>query len=200
MIGNFGNIEVFSFHATKFLNSCEGGAISTNSDELAQRVRLMKNFGFNGPDNIIYVGTNGKMTEFSAIMGLTSLEEIDKIIAINKRNYLAYKKGLENIPGVKLLQYNENEKCNYQYIVLEVEDRDDLLKVLVDNNIIARKYFYPGCHRMEPYKSYFPNAGLLLPETERMVTRTLVLPTGSSIDEEIIEKICGLIRQQMESR
>ncbi|MBV9268734.1 MAG: aminotransferase class I/II-fold pyridoxal phosphate-dependent enzyme, partial [Acidobacteriaceae bacterium] len=77
MVGNFGSAEVFSFHATKFLNTFEGGAIATNDDELAAKIRLMKNFGFRGYDNVEYIGTNGKMTEISAAMGLTGLESLD---------------------------------------------------------------------------------------------------------------------------
>ncbi len=74
MIGGFGDAEVFSFHATKFLNTFEGGAVVTNNDELAAKIRLMKNFGFSGYDNVVYIGTNGKMNEMCAAMGVTSLE------------------------------------------------------------------------------------------------------------------------------
>ena len=77
MIGGLGDAEIFSFHATKFFNTFEGGAVCTNDDELAAKIRLMKNFGFSGKDNVIYVGTNGKMSEISAAMGLTSLESVD---------------------------------------------------------------------------------------------------------------------------
>ena len=87
MIGGFGLAEVFSFHATKFFNTFEGGAVVTNDDALRPRIRLMKNFGFHGYDNVEYIGTNGKMTEFSAAMGLTGLENLDKFVRHNRRNY-----------------------------------------------------------------------------------------------------------------
>ena len=87
MIGNFGQCEVFSFHATKFFNTFEGGAVATNDDALAKKIRLMKNFGFSGYDNVIYIGTNGKMNELSAAMGLTGLESLKDFITVNKRNY-----------------------------------------------------------------------------------------------------------------
>ena len=80
-IGNFGECEVFSFHATKFFNTFEGGAVVTNDDELAEKMRLMRNFGFVGYDNVIYPGTNGKMTEISAAMGLTNLAALDEFVA-----------------------------------------------------------------------------------------------------------------------
>ncbi len=200
MIGNFGSAEVFSFHATKFMNTFEGGAIVTNDDELNQKLRLMKNFGFSGFDNVIYLGTNGKMSEVSAAMGLTSLESMEEFIEVNRRNYYCYQEGLAGIPGVSLFPVNQAEKHNYQYIVLEIDEeeaqvsRDMLIKILHTENVIARRYFYPGCHRMEPYRSYFPHAGLLLPETEKLGQRVLVLPTGTAISEEDVTKICEIIQ------
>ncbi|MCL4499875.1 MAG: DegT/DnrJ/EryC1/StrS family aminotransferase [Chloroflexi bacterium] len=200
MIGNFGQAEVFSFHATKFFNTFEGGAVVTNDDDLATRMRLMKNFGFAGYDNVIYVGTNGKMNEVSAAMGLTGLESLDEFIAANRRNYLAYRAGLRNIPGVQLVAYDETERCNYQYIIVEVDEatagisRDELVRVLQAENVLARRYFYPGCHEMEPYRSYFPHSGLLLPETIRLTQRVMSLPTGTAIGPVEIETICSIIR------
>ena len=99
MIGNFGRCEVFSFHATKFFNTFEGGAVVTNDDELAAKIRLMKNFGFAGYDNVIYLGTNGKMTEVCAAMGLTGLESLRPFIAVNRRNHEAYRRGCGTSPG-----------------------------------------------------------------------------------------------------
>jgi len=205
MVGSFGDGEMFSFHATKFFNTFEGGAIVTNNDELAAKVRLMKNFGFAGYDNVIYIGTNGKMSEVSGAMGLTGLESLDEFISVNLRNYREYKRELEGIPGLKFMTYDETEKSNYQYIILELDEqtigisRDQLVEILHAENILARRYFYPGCHKMEPYKSYFPHAGLLLPETERIVKRVLALPTGTAVGLEEIGKICQIIRLVVEN-
>jgi dTDP-4-amino-4,6-dideoxygalactose transaminase len=199
MIGNFGEAEVFSFHATKFFNTFEGGAIVTNNDELAAKIRLMKNFGFAGYDNVVYIGTNGKMSEVSAAMGLTSLESLKDFISINYVNFKQYQHELAGIPGISLLTYGETEKCNYQYIVLEVDEsltkitRDQLINILSKENVLARRYFYPGCHQMEPYRSYFPHAGLLLPETDKLVQRVLLLPTGTAVGLCEISQICEII-------
>jgi dTDP-4-amino-4,6-dideoxygalactose transaminase len=199
MIGNFGEAEVFSFHATKFFNTFEGGAIVTNNDELAAKIRLMKNFGFAGYDNVVYIGTNGKMSEVSAAMGLTSLESLKDFISINYANFKQYQHELAGIPGISLLTYGEREKCNYQYIVLEVDEsitkitRDQLINILSKENVLARRYFYPGCHQMEPYRSYFPHAGLLLPETDKLVQRVLLLPTGTAVGLCEISQICEII-------
>jgi len=199
MIGNFGDAEVFSFHATKFINSFEGGAIVTNNDELAKKIRLMTNFGFAGYDEVIYIGTNGKMSEASAAMGLTSLESMDEIIAANHRNYQTYQTHLTDLPGLRLFHYSETHRQNYQYIVLQINaqlaglHRDELQRLLWAEQIIARRYFYPGCHRMEPYRSYFPHASLLLPETETLVQQTLLLPNGTTLSQSDVETICQLI-------
>lgn len=199
MIGNFGQAEVFSFHATKFFNTFEGGAVVTNDDDLARKIRLMTNFGFAGYDNVIYVGTNGKMTEVCAAMGLTGLESLDDFIAANRRNYAAYQDGLRDIPGLRLISFDENELNNYQYIIVEVDEtvagisRDDLVRVLQAENVLARRYFYPGCHEMEPYHSYFPHAGLLLPETERLTQRVMSLPTGTAVGLEEIAEVCAIL-------
>ena len=120
MIGNFGSAEVFSFHATKFFNTFEGGAVATNDDGLAEKIRLMKNFGFTGYDQVEYIGTNGKMTEICAAMGLTGLESLDEFIEVNRENYLAYREGLSGLSGTRLLDYGEDERRNYQYITLEI--------------------------------------------------------------------------------
>lgn len=200
MIGNFGNAEVFSFHATKFFNTFEGGAVVTNDDDLAKKMRLMKNFGFAGYDNVIYIGTNGKMNEAAAAMGLTNLESLDEFISVNQRNYECYNSCLKDIPGIKVLQYHDGEKHNYQHIILEIDEaetglnRDELLKVLWSENILARRYFYPGCHRMEPYRSYFPHAHFMLPVTEEVAKRVLVFPTGTSVSPDQISIICSIIR------
>jgi dTDP-4-amino-4,6-dideoxygalactose transaminase len=204
-IGNFGDAEVFSFHATKFFNTFEGGAITTNDEELASKIRLMKNFGFAGRDDVVYLGTNGKMSEVSAAMGLTGLECLDEFIECNFLNYQKYQELLGNIPGIRLIEYDILSQPNYQYVILEVNEqktgisRDQLVEILRAENILARRYFYPGCHQMEPYRSYFPHAGLLLPETEKLVTQVMSLPTGTAVGEIEIQQICDLIRFVIEN-
>ena len=124
---------------------------------------MMRNFGFVDYDDVRYIGTNGKMAEVAAAMGLTSLESIAEFIEANRRNYHLYRGLLSGLPGVTLLPYDESERCNYQYIVLEIDgdsaaglSRDLLQRVLHGENVLVRRYFYPGCHRMEPYRSSNP--------------------------------------------
>jgi dTDP-4-amino-4,6-dideoxygalactose transaminase len=199
-IGGFGSCEILSFHATKFFNSFEGGAVLTNDGALADKMRLMRNFGFSGYDNVIYIGTNGKMTEACAAMGLTSFESVPEFKEVNRRNHRAYRRELNGISGLSLMGYDETEESNYQYVVAEVDpeaaglSRDELVAILHAENVKARKYFYPGCHRMEPYRTLFPDAALSLPQTEKLCGRVIVLPTGTAVNEPVISRLCTIIR------
>jgi len=205
MVGGFGECEVFSFHATKFINAFEGGAIVTNNDDLASRMKYMRNFGFSGYDKTSYLGVNGKMTEACAAMGLTSLESLDEIVGVNKANYEAYERCLAGIEGVSLIRYDKQETNNYQYVVVEIDpeaaplNRDEIVAVFHAENVLARKYFWPGCHRMEPYRSLQPNAGLLLANTEHVASRVCLLPTGQAVDAEMIESIAEILETAFQS-
>jgi len=198
-IGSFGACEVLSFHATKFFNTFEGGAALTNDDELAEAMRLMRNFGFVSIDKVVHPGTNGKMIEVVAAMGLVNLEAIDDVIAANRRNHLAYRESLSGLPGISLLAYDETERNNYQYVVMEVGEncpvsRDRIIETLHAENIRARKYFWPGCHNMQPYRELYPHAGLMLPNTQKVADRVVVLPTGTTMDQGMISDVAAVIR------
>lgn len=203
MIGGFGNAEVFSFHATKFFNTFEGGAIATEDDALAERMRLMINFGFTGYDQVEYLGTNGKMSEASAAMGLTNLASLDGFMAVNRRNFEVYQRVLDRIPGLTLRPYDPGEVSNYQYVIVDVQaseaglHRDALLRVLHAENVLARRYFWPGCHRQEPYRTMNPDEGRRLPRTEEIAERVLALPTGTSVGEQEIEIIGSIVRDAL---
>ena len=199
MIGNFGRVEVFSFHATKFFNSFEGGAIATNDDALAQKIRLMTNFGFAGYDKVIHIGTNGKMSEVAAAMGLTSLRSVDDFVAVNRRNHTAYRERFAAIPGLALAAYDASERGNFQYAVGLYTPapggptRDDLVRALWAENVIARKYFWPGCHRMEPYRTLYPRSAQRLPHTDAVAEQLLILPTGTGVSLEDVHAVCDLL-------
>jgi len=201
-IGNFGACEVFSFHATKVLNSIEGGAITTNDDGLADRLRRLRNFGFpgDGRDVTVELGTNGKMNEFCAAMGLTNLEHLESFIAVNKANYAAYSAGLAGLPGLELFEFDAAEKNNYQYVIVRVREslfghtRDALIQALQSQGVLARRYFSPGCHAMEPYATADPGLADRLPVTETVSREVLALPTGTQLGPADIEKICDILR------
>jgi len=199
MIGGFGDAEVFSFHATKFLNTFEGGAVVTNNDELAAKIRVLRNFGFAGYDNVVSLGTNAKMSEVSAAMGLTGLESLDEFIAVNHSYYRQYGAELNGLDGVSLALHDETQKNNYQYLVLLIDDRatkisrDQLIDLLWAENVRARRYFYPGCHRMQPYDTLYPQTSARLPVTEDLLQRVLLLPTGTTMSPQDISELCRII-------
>jgi dTDP-4-amino-4,6-dideoxygalactose transaminase len=204
-IGGFGACEVFSFHATKFVHCGEGGAIATNDDRLAERLRLLRNFGFAGLDRVTAIGTNGKMSELAAAVGLTSLENMATIVAANRANFEVYQQALAETPGLKLISFDPTESSNYQYVVIEVDEeaaglsRDELVAMLSAENVLARRYFFPGCHRMEAYCLKADSTRASLPVTERLAERILALPTGLQLGETDISRIVGIIRTAIEN-
>lgn len=205
MIGNFGACEVLSFHATKIFNTFEGGAVLSNDDELAETMRLMRNFGFSGLDNVIHPGTNGKMIEVAAAMGLVNFDTIDNVVEVNYRNHQTYLDELSGLPGISLSTYDETDSNNYQYVVMEVSEkcavnRDQIIKALHAENILARKYFWPGCHNMKPYSELYPHAGLMLQNTQQVAESVIVLPSGTAVDSEKIKLITLIIRVLVESK
>jgi dTDP-4-amino-4,6-dideoxygalactose transaminase len=122
---------------------------------------------------------------------------LNDFISANHRNYLRYQRNLRDVPGVHLVDYDENEQNNYQYVVLEIDEdlvrvnRDQIVAILHAENILARRYFYPGCHRMKPYSS--SPLRLPLPHTERLVRRLMTLPTGEALSEDHVDQICDLL-------
>ena len=201
-VGGFGDAEVFSFHATKVVNSFEGGAIVTNDDGLAERARAMRNFGIGEDREVGSHGTNAKLSEASAAMGLTSLEIMDDLMAVNRRNYELYQSGLAGMAGFRLRPPDAGERVNLQYVVIEVDatvagvHRDELFDALGRENVLARKYFFPICHQVEPYRADLSvHAPLPLPCSETLADRVLALPTGTSIGAAEISGICDIIRR-----
>ena len=196
LVGSFGDAEVFSFHATKVASTGEGGAVTTNDPELAERLRLMRNFGFTDYDTVLIPGTNAKLPELSAAIGLTSLESLPEFIDVNRRNFRRYELELLDTPGIHVIPHVDSEGSNYQYVVVEIDERgtglarDDLITVLHTENVLARRYFHPGCHRSAPYR----DLGVVLPVTEQVSGSVVTLPTGTSVEESDIVAICRIVR------
>lgn len=205
-IGGFGRAEMFSFHATKYVHAFEGGAVVTDHHDVALRARAMRQHGLDEDRRIAGPGTVARMHEISAAMGLTSLESIDRFTAANRRNQAAYRSGLAAVPGVRLREPEPGEKSNHQYVVVEVDaeacavSRDEMQEVLTSHNVLARKYFHPACHQVEPYR-FAPgrHAPLPLPRSEALAERVLALPTGTAVGEAEIELVCAIIRETAET-
>jgi dTDP-4-amino-4,6-dideoxyglucose len=193
--GGAGAAEVFSLHATKVVGAFEGGAVTTNDDGLAELLRGLRTFGGGGSSP--WGGTNAKMSEASAAMGLCSLDVLKKSVEDNQSNLDAYRTYLADIPGLLPPPDLPGEAGNHQYAVVEVfaeetgVDRDLLWQVLLAENIVAKPYFSPPCHLHAPYVAQRP---VRLPHTEALAARTLALPTGSAVGTREVRRICSVIR------
>lgn len=204
MAGSFGTATVLSFHATKILNAFEGGAVVTDDAGLAERLRRLRNFGFVGPDAVVESGINAKMSEASAAMGLTSLESLDEFIAVNRANHARYAEGLADVPGVRL-RPGDGDGCisNDHYVVVDVDagaaglDRNEILAALNAEGVLARRYFYPGCHRTPPYGRVNAPAAHL-PVTERIADRIFQLPTGTAVGPDDVATVSEIIRHAVQ--
>ncbi|MEZ6121818.1 MAG: DegT/DnrJ/EryC1/StrS family aminotransferase [Planctomycetaceae bacterium] len=198
-IGNFGHAEAFSFHATKVMHAFEGGAVVTNHAEIAERCRLMRNFGITGLCQIDSLGINAKMNELSAAAGLTSLENLPEVIRHNQRNLSEYRREFQDLPGLTITIPETEEDRNAQYVVARVAEgqfglnRDQLLTVLRAEGVLARAYFVPGCHHAPPYAGNPKHTPVPLPVTDSLLHDVIQFPSGVSVDDSRIRRIGALL-------
>jgi dTDP-4-amino-4,6-dideoxygalactose transaminase len=194
-IGGFGDAEVFSMHSTKLLNAFEGGYITTNNRELADRLDGMKRVEIVGK-NALGDGKalNAELNEMHAAMALASLDEVDEQIVGNKKKYDSYMAGLRGMDGLRIVEHLECERPDYRLIVVRIGDawplsREDTLRVLEAENILARPYYAPLHHRLVEYPRVFPD----LPVTEAIFRDFMVLPSGAHVSEDDVEEIVGVL-------
>ncbi len=198
-IGRYGTAEVFSFHATKSFHTFEGGAITTQNAALAAKLSKMRNFGFSDYDRVDILGTNAKMPEICAAAGLANLVNINKTFEKNQSVYQKYHAALRGIEGINLIQLDLKSQENAQYIVCRIEQdkiglsRDEVVTILQHEGILARRYFFPGNHRMEPFLGRYPEVHFDLPWTNKLCSQVLVLPAGSTVSLADVEMICGIL-------
>lgn len=196
-VGKFGDASMFSFHATKVFNTIEGGAITSDSKELYEKLYNLKNFGIRGEEHIVGVGSNAKMNEFCAIMGLCNLEKLEDDIAARKKVVEYYLEQLEGVSDVKLPKFdNKDIKYNYAYFPVLFEGKDMRNKVnsaLREQNIFARKYFYPLTADAECFEGKYKDVNL---ENARMAAdNILVLPLYAELELEYVKTICDIIKK-----
>jgi dTDP-4-amino-4,6-dideoxygalactose transaminase len=187
---NYGDVSTISFHSTKLFHTIEGGAVITNNDELANKVRLLINFGITGPMNVESPGTNAKMNEFEAAMGLCVLDEIEVISQQRKKKWDIYKKELRNLVSFQEWSLNSENNCAYAPILLKSEDQ--LLKVesnLKAHDIIARRYFYPSLDSLEYLKSE-----QICAVSRSVASRILCLPIYPDLAKEEQMKVIQAIK------
>lgn len=194
-IGNFGDASMFSFHATKVFHTIEGGAITFKDKNLKKKLNELKNFGITGPELVESVGGNAKMNEFQAAMGICNLRHIDD--EINKRRKIAesYQEKLIKIRGLKIPAYQKGVKSNYSYFPIIFDGykktRNEVFEELKNQNIIARKYFYPITNSYKCYEGRFhPDQ---TPIAKYISERVLTLPLYPDLELKDVDRICKII-------
>ncbi|MBR2753948.1 DegT/DnrJ/EryC1/StrS family aminotransferase [Candidatus Saccharibacteria bacterium] len=204
-LANYGDVSMLSFHATKIFNTIEGGALIYNNGALSRVFDAYKNFGIEGPEKTDFVGGNAKMNEFQAAMGLANLAHMQEIMNERKTLVELYREQLNGLDGISYFvpeKMYDNYEYNYSYFPILIEKeygktRNELYDYLLENNVYARKYFYPiitqlGCYR----KKY---ASIKLPVAEDVGRRVMCLPLYNGLSSESVLKICELIKNFREN-
>ena len=198
-IGSYGDVSCFSFHATKVFNTIEGGAVSFHDDAFGHALYNLKNFGIRGPEIVESVGTNAKMNEFSAAMGLCNLRHIDAEIAKREGIVLHYRSRLEGVAGIQFSPIQRDTQPNYAYFPVVFDEkrfgasRNEVMDRLAANGIGARKYFYPLTNSFDcfhgTYDVYQTPVALYLSK------RVLTLPLYADLELADVDRICDVIMQ-----
>ena len=194
---NFGDASMFSFHATKVYNTIEGGAVCFKDDNLVQLLNDLKNFGIRGPEAVGYVGGNAKMSEFQAAMGICNLRHLDGEIAKRKAVVERYRQRLSGVEGIILCDEQKDVESNYAYFPVVFDaykyDRNEIFAKLKEQNIIARKYFFPLTNDIDCYRE-LPSAGAeKTPVAKHIADRVLTLPLYADLSLEDVDRICNII-------
>ena len=198
-IGTFGDVSMFSFHATKLFHTLEGGALTFNAHHLKSRIDLLKNFGIKNEEEVILPGINGKMNEVQAAIGLINLRHLDDERRKRHNIVETYKKSLADIKGLKVFEIPGDVRNSYQYFVIRVTEefglsRDQVHLELKKYNVITRKYFYPLCSEYSCYRQLPSADPENLPIAHKIVKEVLCLPLYGNLKLDDVEKICDLIR------
>ena len=199
-IGTFGDISMFSFHATKLFHTAEGGALTFNDKNLKPRIDLLKNFGIKNEEEVVMPGINGKMNEIQAVLGLEILNYIDE--ERNKRKILidTYKRCLKGVAGITILGEFPNIKNSYQYFVIRVDEdlfgksRNYVYNKFKEYNIFTRKYFYPLCSDYTCYKYLSSSDASNLPNARKISNEVLCMPLYGGLSTGDVEKICNILK------
>lgn len=196
-IGSFGDASMFSFHATKVFNTIEGGAVCFKDEAVGKQLYKLKNFGIKNQTEVDGVGSNAKMNEFQAAMGLCNLRHVDEEIDKRKQVVERYRKHLEGVPGIQINPIQENVKSNYAYFPIIVDEkifgvtRNEISDKLAENGIFSRKYFYPLTNTFDCFHGkYDVNE---TPIALHISKRVLTLPLYADLELEIVDKICNII-------
>lgn len=193
----FGDASMFSFHATKVFNTIEGGAVCYKDDAWVQLLNDQKNFGIHGPEEVEYIGGNAKMSEFQAAMGICNLRHLKEEIEKRKVVVQRYRERLSRVEGIKLVKPQKDVDPNYAYFPVVFDGykytRNEIVQMLAEEGIGARKYFYPLTNGFACYRN-FPTAGIeKTPVSQYISQRVLTLPLYADLKLEDVDRICDII-------
>lgn len=194
-ITDYGDVSMLSFHATKVFHTIEGGALCFKDSTLAEKITKYRNFGINGTELDCF-GTNAKMNEFQAAMGICNLKHIDDEIESRKQAFLRYTERLTNVNGLKVLPVTDTIKQNYAYYPLLVDEvkfglnRDALCKKLEASGIMARKYFYPLVSENKEFKE---DLTISTPKAKHFSQNVMCLPLYAHLSIQDVDRICDVI-------
>jgi len=199
---SWGDLSVLSFHATKVFNTFEGGAIISHSEEMKERVNLLKNFGFKDKETVVLLGINGKMNEFQSALGILQLDHVEDYIEKRKAIAELYKKELSSIEGITVLpniDFSTDFKWNYIYLPILVEKeysltRDQLYESLTEKEIYPRKYFYPLISEFQMFNRLPSAAKENLPVANNQTRNVLCLPLHTELDNSKLERVFDVIK------
>ncbi|HOX29236.1 MAG TPA: DegT/DnrJ/EryC1/StrS family aminotransferase [bacterium] len=199
-IGTFGDISMFSFHATKTFHTAEGGALTFNDPDLKQRIEYLKNFGIKNEEEVVMPGINGKMNEVQAAIGLLVLDLVESEIARRGELSALYLECLSGVPGLKFLPRPEGVRGNSQYFIVRVDEkefgisRDEMHAKLRGYNVYSRKYFYPLCSDYPCYRQLPSSAAANLPVAARTAREVISLPLYGGLSNDTVIRICDMIK------
>ena len=199
-IGLFGDLTLFSFHATKSFHTLEGGLLTTRDPNLIKRIDLLKNFGIKNEDTVVEPGINGKMNDLQAAIGLLLLKEVEKERRRRKVLMQLYRRCLAGVEGLTFLPEPAGVKSNYQYAVIRIEarrfglSRDRVYRRLKACRVFTRRYFYPLCSTYSCYRTLPSSRPENLPVAHRVAQEVLCLPLYGGLREEEVQRIGASVK------
>lgn len=196
-IGTYGDASMFSFHATKVFNTIEGGAVCFKDEDIGKRLYKLKNFGIKNESVVDGVGSNAKMNEFQAAMGLCNLKHVDEEIAKRKKAVERYRENFKDVPGIRISPVQKSVESNYAYFPVIVDEkefgvsRNEIYEELKKHDIYARKYFYPLTNTFDCFNGrYDVNT---TPIALHISKRVLTLPLFADLSLETVDRISKII-------
>jgi dTDP-4-amino-4,6-dideoxygalactose transaminase len=195
---NHGDLSVLSFHATKVYTTFEGGAIVCPDAKTKQRIDHLKNFGFVDDVTVVAPGINGKMSEFSAALGLAQLKSVERTLQRRKEIDAIYRRRLKDVKGIHFLQDAGAQLPNYGYFPILVRpeyplSRDALHEKMVGNRIFTRRYFYPLISDFPMYRGLPSAAHSNLPVARKVANEVICLPIYAALTDEEVDSVIRII-------